>query len=73
MVVGVRNGSNSNVTQSLLYCGTEEGKLLAMRNMLREQFEPPMLIFVQSKERARQLYNELAYESGCVLMNSLKM
>lgn len=44
-----------------------------MRNMLREQFEPPMLIFVQSKERARQLYNELAYESGCVLMNSLKM
>ena len=63
VVVGVRNGSNPNVTQSLRYCGTEEGKLLALRNMLRERFEPPMLVFVQSKERARQLYNELAYES----------
>ena len=67
VVVGVRNGSNPNVTQSLRYCGTEEGKLLALRNMLRERFEPPMLVFVQSKERARQLYNELAYESRCVL------
>ena len=63
-VIGVRNSSNPNVTQSLRYCGTEEGKLLALRTMLREQFVPPMLIFVQSKERARQLYNELAYESG---------
>ncbi|KNB46517.1 hypothetical protein JH06_0124 [Blastocystis sp. subtype 4] len=63
VVVGVRNGSNPNVTQSLRYCGTEEGKLLALRNMLRERFEPPMLVFVQSKERARQLYNELAYEN----------
>jgi len=27
-------------------------------------FEPPMLVFVQSKERARQLFAEVAYESG---------
>lgn len=64
VVVGRRNASSDHVTQTLKYCGTEEGKLLAFRAMLREGFEPPMLVFVQSKERARQLFAEVAYESG---------
>ena len=63
VVIGIRNSSNANVTQHLKYCGTEEGKLLELRRLLKEGFEPPMLVFVQSKERARQLYSELAYES----------
>lgn len=73
VVVGMRNASNTNVDQKLLYCGNEDGKLLALRNILREVlpfpsphtkgFQPPMLIFVQSKDRARQLYTELAYDS----------
>lgn len=75
VVIGTRNASNTNVEQKLLYCGNEDGKLLALRNILREVafswrahaqgFQPPMLIFVQSKERARQLYTELAYDSAC--------
>ena len=75
VVIGTRNASNTNVEQKLLYCGNEDGKLLALRNILREVvfsqsshaqgFQPPMLIFVQSKERARQLYTELAYDSTC--------
>ena len=56
VVVGRRNASSDHVTQTLKYCGTEEGKLLAFRAMLREGFEPPMLVFVQSKERARLLF-----------------
>ncbi|KAK8793188.1 hypothetical protein WA538_004182 [Blastocystis sp. DL] len=63
VVVGRRNASSDHVTQTLKYCGTEEGKLLAFRAMLREGFEPPMLVFVQSKERARQLFAEVAYEN----------
>ncbi|OAO14304.1 DEAD/DEAH box RNA helicase [Blastocystis sp. ATCC 50177/Nand II] len=73
VVIGTRNASNTNVEQKLLYCGNEDGKLLALRNILREVvfswcshvqgFQPPMLIFVQSKERARQLYTELAYDN----------
>lgn len=76
VVIGTRNASNTNVEQKLLYCGNEDGKLLALRNILREVvfswcshaqgFQPPMLIFVQSKERARQLYTELAYDSACL-------
>lgn len=74
VVIGMRNASNANVEQKLLYCGNEDGKLLALRNILREVppslsphiqgFQPPMLIFVQSKDRARQLYTELAYDSS---------
>ena len=36
VVIGKRTASNQNVEQRLLYCGTEEGKLLALRNILRE-------------------------------------
>ena len=62
VLIGQRNTTNSDVEQKLVYCGKEEGKLLALRNIIQEGFEPPMLIFVQSKERARQLYTELAYD-----------
>lgn len=36
MVVGIRNSSNENVEQKLVYCGKEEGKLIAIRNIIRE-------------------------------------
>jgi len=29
---------------------------------LKEGFEPPMLIFVQSKQRAKELYKELIFD-----------
>ena len=64
VVVGRPNASPAHLTQTRTYCGPEAGKQLAFRAMLREGFEPPMLVFVQSKERARQLFAEVAYESG---------
>ena len=36
VVVGRRNASSDHVTQTLKYCGTEEGKLLAFRAMPRD-------------------------------------
>jgi ATP-dependent RNA helicase DDX52/ROK1 len=43
--------------------GSEEGKMVALRRMIKEgQFTPPVLIFVQSKERAQQLFHELIYD-----------
>ncbi|VDM62028.1 unnamed protein product [Angiostrongylus costaricensis] len=62
-----RNSANANVTQELVFAGSEYGKLVAIRTLLQTQFEPPALIFVQvwvlfvkiskvmSKERAREL------------------
>jgi ATP-dependent RNA helicase DDX52/ROK1 len=39
-----------------VYCGNEEGKLVAIRTLLQTSCRPPVLVFVQSKERAQELY-----------------
>ncbi|XP_022767394.1 DEAD-box ATP-dependent RNA helicase 57 isoform X2 [Durio zibethinus] len=41
----------------------EEGKLLALRQSFAERLNPPVLIFVQSKERAKELYEELKFDN----------
>lgn len=54
--IGERNAAAHEVEQSLVYVGREEGKLLALQTMIREGLSPPVLIFVQSKERALELF-----------------
>ncbi|EYB97117.1 hypothetical protein Y032_0143g2400 [Ancylostoma ceylanicum] len=58
--IGERNSANANVDQELVFAGSEHGKLLAVRTLLQTQFDPPALIFVQSKERARELLSALS-------------
>lgn len=58
--IGERNSANANVKQELVFAGSEHGKLLAIRTLLQTQFDPPALIFVQSKERARELLAALS-------------
>jgi ATP-dependent RNA helicase DDX52/ROK1 len=41
----------------------EPGKLVALRQMIACGLQPPVLVFVATKERARQLYEELKYEN----------
>ncbi|GAB0099135.1 RNA helicase [Sergentomyia squamirostris] len=60
--VGVRNSATDSVEQKLLFVGTEAGKLLAVRDLIKEGLQPPVLVFVQSKERAQQLLAELLYD-----------
>lgn len=48
--------------QKLQFVGSEHGKLIAIRDLIRQGISPPVLIFVQSKERAQQLFNELIYD-----------
>ncbi|NP_001079530.1 DEAD-box helicase 52 L homeolog [Xenopus laevis] len=60
--VGARNSAVETVEQSLLFVGSETGKLLAMRNLIKKGFTPPVLAFVQSVERAKELFHELIYE-----------
>lgn len=62
VVIGERNTPVETVEQKLLFVGSEEGKLLAMRQMFQKGLQPPVLVFVQSKERAKQLHKELAYD-----------
>lgn len=62
ITVGVRNSAAESVDQKLLFVGTEDGKLLSLRNLIAQGCQPPVLIFVQSKDRAQQLFQELAYD-----------
>ncbi|KAI2651066.1 putative ATP-dependent RNA helicase DDX52 [Labeo rohita] len=56
------NSAAETVEQQLLFVGSENGKLLAMRNLIKQGFLPPVLVFVQSIDRARELFHELVYE-----------
>ncbi|XP_041955087.1 probable ATP-dependent RNA helicase DDX52 [Alosa sapidissima] len=60
--IGARNSAAETVEQELLFVGAESGKLLAFRNLIKKGLMPPVLVFVQSIERARELFHELVYE-----------
>ncbi|XP_055585794.1 probable ATP-dependent RNA helicase DDX52 [Uranotaenia lowii] len=60
--VGALNGATDSVDQELLFVGSESGKLLAFREMVHKGLRPPVLVFVQSKDRAQQLFTELIYD-----------
>ncbi|XP_064391841.1 probable ATP-dependent RNA helicase DDX52 [Halichondria panicea] len=62
VIIGIPNSAAELVKQELLFVGQESGKLLAIRDLVKKGFSPPMLIFVQSKERAKDLFHELIYD-----------
>tara|TARA_B110000977_G_scaffold201441_1_gene296041 strand:- start:630 stop:1637 length:1008 start_codon:yes stop_codon:yes gene_type:complete len=59
LTVGERNAANETIAQSLVFCGRENGKILALRQMFQKGVKPPVIVFVQSKDRAKQLAKEL--------------
>ena len=60
--VGDRNAATADIEQRLLFVGREDGKLVAMRQLIQEGLKPPVLVFVQSKARAIELFRELVYD-----------
>jgi ATP-dependent RNA helicase DDX52/ROK1 len=59
----LRDSAVTTVDQSLLYTGSESGKLLAVRSLISEGNLPyPSLIFVQSITRADELHRSLALD-----------
>eukprot|EP00045_Choanoeca_perplexa_P014409 m.169481 g.169481 ORF g.169481 m.169481 type:complete len:475 (-) comp16669_c0_seq4:1938-3362(-) len=62
IVINAAHAANFNVKQSLTFVGAEDGKMTAMRQLLQKGLSPPILVFVQSKSRAKELFQELVYE-----------
>jgi len=60
--IGAANSATETVEQSLTYCGTEAGKIEAWRSLVQGGLTPPTLVFVQTKERAQELFKELLYD-----------
>ncbi|TYI94105.1 hypothetical protein E1A91_D02G179700v1 [Gossypium mustelinum] len=63
IIIGRKNMASESVNQKIVFAGTEEGKLLVLRQSFQERLNPPVLIFVQSKERANELYEELKFNN----------
>mmetsp|Transcript_13352 Transcript_13352/g.38437 ORF Transcript_13352/g.38437 Transcript_13352/m.38437 type:complete len:654 (+) Transcript_13352:144-2105(+) len=60
---GSYGGANTDINQKLMFVGREDGKLLAIRQIVqRGELKPPAIIFVQSKDRAQALFSELLYD-----------
>ena len=62
ITVGERNISATSVEQKLLFVGRENGKLLAIRQLISDGLRPPVLIFVNTKDRAKEVHRELMFE-----------
>ncbi|KAK6455490.1 ATP-dependent RNA helicase ROK1 [Scheffersomyces xylosifermentans] len=63
VIVGHKEAASSTIDQKLVFTGSEEGKLLAIRQMIQEgEFKPPIIIFLQSIHRAKALFHELLYD-----------
>merc|ERR1719356_1524031 len=61
--IGDANAAAAEVEQKLLFITNEDGKLYSLRQQIQEKkVKPPVLIFVQSKERAKELFGELVYD-----------
>lgn len=59
----VKSASSCDVDQKLVFVGLEDAKLYSLRQFIVEKkLKPPALIFVQSKDRAKELFNELIYD-----------
>ncbi|KAK1752552.1 P-loop containing nucleoside triphosphate hydrolase protein [Echria macrotheca] len=70
LVVGLKDTAVPNITHKLTYTATEQGKLLALRQLLHPvssadsgpPLRPPFLVFTQTIERAQALHDELQYD-----------
>lgn len=60
---GTDGGANKDIDQKLMFVGQEQGKLLAIRQIYKTgKLRPPVLIFLESQERAQALFGELLYD-----------
>ncbi|CDR44118.1 CYFA0S13e03796g1_1 [Cyberlindnera fabianii] len=63
VIIGHKEAANQTIEQKLIFTGSEEGKLVAIRQLIQNsEFKPPVLIFLQSITRAKALFHELLYD-----------
>lgn len=69
LVVGMKDSSIPSIQHKLLYAANEQGKLMALRQLLRPSvgsnlppLRPPFLVFTQTIPRAIALHAELLYD-----------
>jgi len=56
------NSVADTVTQKVIYCGNERGKLMALRQFISDGFRPPAILFTETKDRCQRIMGELLYD-----------
>ncbi|MCJ1396280.1 RNA-dependent ATPase rok1 [Xylographa bjoerkii] len=72
LIIGLKDSALPTISHRLIYAGTEQGKLLAIRQLLHpatsvmseesQALRPPFLVFTQTISRAVALHSELLYD-----------
>lgn len=71
IIVGLKDSAIPNISHHLIYAANEQGKLLALRQLIHPtavsasdipSIQPPFLIFTQTITRAVALHSELLYD-----------
>ncbi len=62
LTIGTENAGANTINQRLVFVGREDGKLLAIRQLIQEGLKPPVLLFLQSIDRSKELFQELAFD-----------
>lgn len=71
VIVGLKDSAVPNISHRLVYAASEQGKLLALRQLLHSSaardadgspLRPPFLVFTQTIPRAVALHSELLYD-----------
>lgn len=65
------NAVNQNVSQKVIYCGNERGKLLALREFIKDGFRPPAILFTETKERCQVRSSFLTGSIKILIINVL--
>ena len=58
VIVGGKNRTAKGVDQELIYVGNEHGKMISLKDLINTGIDVPALIFVEKKEKAKQLAKE---------------
>jgi ATP-dependent RNA helicase DDX52/ROK1 len=53
ITIGKENAGASTIDQKLMFVGREDGKLLAIRQIVQAGLRPPVLLFMQTSDRAK--------------------
>lgn len=63
VIVGGKNRTAPNVEQELIYVGNDQGKILSLREVILSGVNVPVLIFVETKDKAKLLAEEFMYDN----------
>ena len=63
IIIGHKEAASNTIDQKLVFTGNEQGKLLAIRQMIQQgEFKPPIIIFYNQSLELKALFHELLYD-----------